>query len=306
MRCMWALLAGGSLLLPPSAAPGAEPLPAARLIPASSDSVQHAGDPALYRGDELYNYIDGGAPQYIEYGFAEVASQEILFRERTYIFDVYRMADDLAAFGIYSVRKPRQSVPLPGFPYGSVTAYQVLLAHGPYLIEIAAYEPIPESAGDVSVLARLGTSAFDPPASAADLAARAPFTKLPASDRIRGTERLARGPVSLRSALGAAASDPLLAAIDAAAGSAPEELGAAPVWLIAGYHPREKDGALEPATTLVILADALAQEQGGISTPPEGPSLAVMRRGNDLLFCSSRIEPQAFRVWVEQVLAASP
>jgi hypothetical protein len=58
-----------------------------------------------YEGKALYGYIDGGAELYREYGFVCLVLQEIAFRGEQYSVEVYRMKDELAALGIYSVSR---------------------------------------------------------------------------------------------------------------------------------------------------------------------------------------------------------
>jgi len=299
------------------------------------------GDTAVYRGDQLYDYINGGAPQFIEYGFVEVVTQELTYNDHTYIFDVYRMQDALAAFGIFSTRRPQRSDPIGDFTYSSFTTYQGLIAHGPYLIEIAAYESIPETAREMAELARLGTADLDPSLAPDDLAHRIPFTKLPIENRLPGTEKLARGPVGLRTALGAAAAGPFSDAVKAVQAAIDPPATESPLWLIAGYHPQESEGGvMAPATTLIVLVSPLA-DQGGVearrllsvarkaiastgeaSAPSistvelpgktgcivigeEQPHLCAMLWETDLMLCASRLPAQVFRTWALEVMGTA-
>ena len=185
-----------------SASPGSLPM-AASILPSAGNGVERAGDPAVYASDKLYDYIDGGAPQFLEYGFHEVASQELKLNGHTYIFDAYRMRDPLAAFGIFSVRRPplaKQAPALEGFSQSAFTGQQALLAYGPYYIEVMAYETTPETASETAALARRAVAALDPAFARADVTRRPPFDLLPAG-YIAGSPRLARGPISVETAL---------------------------------------------------------------------------------------------------------
>ena len=56
-----------------------------------------------YSGHGLYDYMDGGAELYMEYGFDKLCIQEIELTGEKLTVQVYRMADLKSAFGIYSL-----------------------------------------------------------------------------------------------------------------------------------------------------------------------------------------------------------
>ena len=63
----------------------------------SSDSLR------IFRGEELYLLIDGGADIYLEYGFIRVGSQHFASSAEDEIdLEIYEMRDTQAAFGIFS------------------------------------------------------------------------------------------------------------------------------------------------------------------------------------------------------------
>jgi hypothetical protein len=259
------------------APPGADAArPAAGILPAASADLRWEGETAIYPGDFLFDYINGGAPQYIEYGFIEVASQELVYKEHTYIFDVYRMSTPLAAFGIFSGRRPAAAPLIGHLPYSSFTAYQGLAAYGPYLFDITAYESSEATAREMNDLVLLAIAYIDRAEGADDLTLKPPFSWLPQDGRHPGTEKLARGPVSLRAAMGVDAKGTFYAAIDAAQlrlakeeiarggqaaqggteSAAPAEEQQSPYWVIAGYHPRtEADNNLATRSRMVMLVN---------------------------------------------------
>jgi hypothetical protein len=58
----------------------------------------------VFKGDELFSYIDGGADLYLEYGFDEVAiCKYVNFAAICLRVEIYRMTSDTAAFGIFSI-----------------------------------------------------------------------------------------------------------------------------------------------------------------------------------------------------------
>lgn len=75
--------------------------------------LPHAGETGKWRqsdsarifsGEDLYEFIDGGADIFIEYGFIKVISSEYRNGGMAPIkLEIYEMADDAAAFGMYSI-----------------------------------------------------------------------------------------------------------------------------------------------------------------------------------------------------------
>ncbi|MFH1142966.1 MAG: DUF6599 family protein [Candidatus Eisenbacteria bacterium] len=236
------------------------------MLPQAGEGVVPKGAPALYSGERLYDYIDGGAPQFFEYGFREVASQELTYLGHTYIVDVYRLPDPLAAYGLFSVRRPARAPGLDGFPYSAFAGYQALLAHGPYYVEIIAYESTERTANEMAEIVRRGLGRLDPAVAPADLTLGPPFDLLP-EGRVRGSERLARGPIGLQTALRQAGAQGFRSALDAVATTHGQEH---PVWVVAEY----------PA---IDLADTRASDpDGGAATdslrldPPGSPLLVTL------------------------------
>jgi hypothetical protein len=296
--------------------------PAAAIVPAAGDGLVRQGEPLTYAGDQLFDFIDGGAPQYMEYGFGEAISAELTFQGRTYIFDVYRMADPLAAYGVWSVRRPQRCTPLGALPFSCVTLPQAMLVHGPYYIEVAAYENVTETIAEMEELVRRGVAGVDSALASGDLRRAAPFTALPATDRIAGSEKLARGPVSVRTGLGRDASGPLGPVVEALSAAAASP---APTWVMAGYHARTLGDPGSAATTLVVLVggaktDALWGAARG-ALPAEakvmlpnprtwiaaheaaGQLVFGVMRGSDLVLGASRLPADALETWVAQLAA---
>ena len=309
--------------------------PAAAILPPEGEGMALQGGQAVYAGEELYDYIDGGAPQFFEYGFREIASQELLYHERTYILDVYRMADPLAAFGIFSVRRPvareKPDTALKGFPHSACTASQGLLAHGPYYVEISAYTSSEATQREMGAIARAALSGLDSIAIPADLTAGSPFDLLPA-DLVPGSARIARGPIGLRTALRGSDSKDFRRALDSVL--ATDSAQTHPLWVVADYHLVPSAGSdvaaeapLEPQTTLLIHhgaqdARALAEAARSAGAAAAGDAVNtvdlagghgwlaygdaasgartwfVASAGEDLWMGVSRMEPGALAAWV--------
>ena len=95
----------------------------------------------VFTGRQLYEYINGGADLFLEYGFVEVAAGEYLTPGgKTVFINLYRMSDPVAAFGIFSVtRRPEYEVVAIG-TMGARTDYQQIFCRGSYYIETQAMD----------------------------------------------------------------------------------------------------------------------------------------------------------------------
>ncbi len=101
----------------PSASPTAAPGVTA-LVPtaASLEGWTIAEGPLTFRPDTLYEYLDGGAPRYLDYGFREAVHVRYALGgdpQAAVTVDVYEMGSTLGAFGIYSSARPRGVEPRP-------------------------------------------------------------------------------------------------------------------------------------------------------------------------------------------------
>lgn len=66
--------------------------------------------PKKYDGDDLFTLINGGADLFFEYGFEDVVAYRYSNDfDNSIDVDVYRMTDNKAAYGIYSMYKPVNS-----------------------------------------------------------------------------------------------------------------------------------------------------------------------------------------------------
>ncbi len=239
-------------------------LSAGDIIPPATEQVILEGELDRYPGDHLYEYINGGAPLYLEYGFREVASQELMINGHTFIFDVYQMESPLAAFGIFSVRRPERAPGIGNFSFSTFTDYQGLIAYDRYLIDISAYDASDQTAAEMAALGHLAADRVATPGSCTSLFSGYPINLLPVEGRHPGTEKVARGPVSLAAAMGKLATSPLADFIKAVQVAQAKtdikrgENGSDPLpaawWITAGYHPQtDAENRLQSQTFLALV-----------------------------------------------------
>lgn len=91
----------------------------------------------LYKGADLYRFIDGGADLFLEYGFRQVVAVEYQ-KEETFNLEIYEMTDAAAAYGIYSVRSGSDADPRAIGDEGSSHGYYIMFWKGRYYVSVAA------------------------------------------------------------------------------------------------------------------------------------------------------------------------
>jgi hypothetical protein len=76
----------------------------AKLVPADDEvpGIDALGSATTYAGQRLFDYIDGGADIYYEYGFRRLAVQKYRAQQGDVILEIYQMETPSAAYGIYT------------------------------------------------------------------------------------------------------------------------------------------------------------------------------------------------------------
>jgi hypothetical protein len=106
-----------------------DPAPAGRLLPDPPEGWTFAQGPTDYTPETLYEYLNGGAPLYLEYGFVHLTQARYQLGDdplATVVVDVFDMGSDLGAFGLFrSILPPDASVEewcTEGYGSGTVAA----------------------------------------------------------------------------------------------------------------------------------------------------------------------------------------
>jgi len=97
--------------------------------PASLEGWQIAEGATVYTPDTLWEFLDGGAPRYLDYGLIGMAHVRYQLGDdplSSVSLEVYQMSSELGAFGIYSSIRPRDLSVRPwgaeGYRSGNVAA----------------------------------------------------------------------------------------------------------------------------------------------------------------------------------------
>jgi len=164
------------------------------LLPTDGAAIawDRAGKAKVYGPGDLYNYIDGGAELFLEFGFQACTVQQYQRGKDEIVLEVYRMDDPVAARGIY-LMKCGVEKPDPAFKERhTADKFQVTFQRNRYFVVVNAFS----GEGLQSAMVEL----------AARLAARLPvdmpvveLKQLPAEGLLPGSARLLRGQYALAS-----------------------------------------------------------------------------------------------------------
>jgi len=111
------------------------------LLPKAVGEWQRQGDVLEYAGDELFDYINGGAEIYYEYGFVQVIVQDFsVSEEHTLTLEIYEMEDPESAFGIYSFKRSAGGKNVEVGDLGRLEDYYLNFWKGKYLITLTGFD----------------------------------------------------------------------------------------------------------------------------------------------------------------------
>jgi hypothetical protein len=182
------ILAGALILAAAVWGQGRELPPAADFAPGWS-----LGEKLVFVKGNLYDFIDGGADLYLEFGFERVLVQRYKKGEAELTLEAYEMTDADAALGIY-LMKCGTETPIPDIPARNTgEPAQLTILKGRYFLHVNSFSPGADLLSDMVRLARraLESVADESPGRWLDL--------LPVEGFIPGSGRLIRGPNALQS-----------------------------------------------------------------------------------------------------------
>jgi len=109
------------------------------LVGVESIGLEIIDGPELFKGDELYYLVNGGADLYIEYGFEQVLAVEYSDSQRnSYQIEIFEMSDVSSAYGIFSFLKSKKAKPLEIGEEGVFLDYYLIFFRGNYYVSISA------------------------------------------------------------------------------------------------------------------------------------------------------------------------
>ena len=113
-----------------------------RLLPDKSEISpwRSTEPPRVYNGRQLFDYINGGAEIYLEYGFNQILSQEYEHGEDIIVVDIFEMDSAKAAFGIYSCNRNHRYPTLDIGDGGLIAEYQAIFRQDRYYVVVMGYK----------------------------------------------------------------------------------------------------------------------------------------------------------------------
>ena len=97
--------------------------------------------PQLYKGEDLYLYIDGGAEIYHEYGFKQVLIQDYKSAAgKSLSLEIFEMADSECAFGIYTFKSSGKGQPIAVGQDGQLEEYYLNFWKGNVLVTLTGFD----------------------------------------------------------------------------------------------------------------------------------------------------------------------
>ena len=156
------------------------------LLPAESQAAgwRMSGEPRVFMAENLWEYIDGGAEGYLVYKFQDVVTVDYETTDGSLqaVLDIYRMADRLCGFGIYSSERAARVDRIALGSEGYVTENAAYFWQGPYYVKVTAFEEgFGEKLKDLAQAVSTGLDAE--PGNPAELAA------FPAERLVDGSQR---------------------------------------------------------------------------------------------------------------------
>jgi hypothetical protein len=182
------------LVIASGATQGQKPATDAALLPADgfSGAWKKNGPTKVFRSEDLYGHINGGAEAFLELGFDQLTVQKYQDGANELTVELYRMTDPTAARGIYLARCGKET-PDPALKERhTASRQQILLQRNRY------YLVLYNTAGGAANAPMLVKAAQ---AIVPKLPADAPvpaLALLPPAGLVPGSARIIRGPVGLQ------------------------------------------------------------------------------------------------------------
>lgn len=111
--------------------------------------------PQLYKGEDLYLYIDGGAEIYHEYGFKQVLVQDYKSAAgKSLTLEIFEMANSECAFGVYTFKSSGIGKPIALGQDGRLEEYYLNFWKGNVLVTLTGFDSSPEVIQGLMLIAK--------------------------------------------------------------------------------------------------------------------------------------------------------
>lgn len=117
--------------------------------------IERSSGIRTYKGESLFEYIDGGAEIYHDYGFVEVATANYRKRAVEAIVDIYGFDTADHAYGLYASFRPGNPEPAPFGAEGFSTSSTIDFVKGKYVVRVIGFDETAETQKLLESLASL-------------------------------------------------------------------------------------------------------------------------------------------------------
>ncbi|MBF0509420.1 MAG: hypothetical protein HQK57_10910 [Deltaproteobacteria bacterium] len=106
--------------------------------PAAIDGFRYLQDPAVWPGEKLFEYMDGGAEVFVRHGFKLLAAGDLISTDgrRTITLEIFLMTSFMEAVAIYSTFFPNLGPASKMGAASSVTGNTVAFVKGRYFVRV--------------------------------------------------------------------------------------------------------------------------------------------------------------------------
>jgi len=152
-----------------------------------------AEKPEQFQNVDLFNYIDGGAELFLEFGFDKLVVQSYVKEFMELTLEVYQLESPESALGVYLLKSGKET-PVKGLSARNTgDRFQITALRNRWFIHVNNPDGLPDAVPAMTALAQKLTDVL-PEGPRVTL-----LDALPPTGIIRGSERLFRGPYALQS-----------------------------------------------------------------------------------------------------------
>jgi hypothetical protein len=108
-----------------------------------------------YVGEDLYEYINGGAEIYHEFGFAQVVVQDYINDVgKSVSVEIYEMASSVSAYGMYTFKTDSKGKWISIGQDAQLSDYYMNFWNGPFLVTLTGFDETEETRAGLLIIAK--------------------------------------------------------------------------------------------------------------------------------------------------------